>query len=101
MKIEDNKIELEKIEDDTAYFYVNDLDYTFEAKFNYSTEVLKGELDYENGTGQVECTEVSFMSVAYVSFLYDSSLNSQGEADVNKTHLENLIQKDLEYILND
>jgi hypothetical protein len=101
MKLTRQQIELIKVEDDRAYFEVLGYEYTFECAFNYETENHKAELDYGNGTGQLECTEVVFIDVSYISYLYESDNSVRGGLDVKKADLEDMIKEHLEYNLND
>ena len=101
MKLTKEQIELIEVEDDRAYFDVIGQDYTFECAFDYETEDHKAELDYFNGTGLLACTEVTFIDISYISYLYESDNSVRGGLDVNKTDLEDMIKEKLEYTLND
>jgi len=100
MKVTKEQIELLSIEDDRAEFAV-DGTYSFNAAFDYETEQFKAELDYFNGTGQLKCTEVSFIDVSYISYLYDAEETPLGGFDVSKSDLEDIIKTELENQLND
>lgn len=100
MKVKTEQLELIEIQDDRAEFTV-DGNYNFHVAFDYETEVLKAELDYYNGTGQVECTEVSFIDIRYISYLYDADETPLGGFDVSKLDLEYIIKTELENQLND
>ena len=99
MKVLKNQLELLDIQDDKAYFAVDGV-FSFDVSFNYETEEVKAELDYFNGTGVLECTEVTFIDVIYISYLYDEE-TPLGGFDVNKSDLENIIKEKLESDLND
>lgn len=96
--INKKELELMDLEDDRAYFSY--LEFTFEVAFDYETENHKAELDYFNGTGLLECTEVSFIDICYISHLYDEDNNSVGYVDARKSDLEDMIKEKLENELN-
>lgn len=100
MKVTKEQIELLSIEDDRAEFAV-DGTYSFNVAFNYDTEQFNNELDHFNGTGQKACTEVCFIDVSYISYLYDADESPLGGFDVSKSDLEDIIKDELENQLND
>lgn len=99
MKVDKKQLELLSIEDDRAFFAVDGV-FNFDVSFDYETEDIKAELDYFNGTGVLECTEVTFIDVIYISYLYDEE-TPLGGFDVDKSDLENIIKEKLESDLND
>jgi hypothetical protein len=99
MKVENNQLELIEIQDDKAFFNVKGLDYNFNVAFDYETELVQAELDYFMGTGLLACTEVTFIDVTYISYLYNED-EPLGNFDVSKSELENIIKSKLEYNLN-